>query len=62
MGRKPMVDFPDDVYEPCPDTLLPLAAAAADIDAKAIFRLIWHHIGEARMAGIPPFGLEEVAG
>lgn len=45
----------------CPDSLLPLAAACADNDAKAIVRLIWPHFLEASLAGFEPFTLDEAS-
>lgn len=46
---------------PCPDDLVPIVTAAADIDARAIVRLIWPHLLEAHLAGLEPFTLEPVA-
>jgi hypothetical protein len=34
----------DDVYMPCPDSLLGLAAQAAENDARAVFMLLWRAI------------------
>ncbi len=48
----------DDVYTPCPPDSLGLAAAIADIDARAIVRTIWPHLLEAHLAGRQPFTLE----
>lgn len=44
---------------PCPDNLLWQAAACADLDAKAIVRLIWPHFLEASLAHLEPFTLAE---
>jgi len=45
----------------CPTSLLPVVAAAAELDARAIVRLIWPHLLEAHLAGVEPFTLEPVA-
>jgi len=42
----------------CPDSLLELADACVDNDARAIVRLIWPHLLEASFAGLQPFTLE----
>jgi hypothetical protein len=42
----------------CPDLLLPLAGAVADLDARAIVRAMWPHLIEASLAGVEPFTLE----
>lgn len=51
----------DDAFMVCPDSLLALAGACADIDAKAIVRLLWPHLLEASMAGVEPFTLTEAS-
>jgi len=51
----------DDVFMPCPDTLLELAGRCAENDARAIVRLLWPHLLEASLAGVEPFTLGEVA-
>jgi hypothetical protein len=48
----------DDVFMPCPDQLLDLAGAVADLDARAIVRGLWSHLLEASLAGLEPFTLQ----
>lgn len=48
----------DDVFMPCPETLLDLAGWCADLDARAIVRALWPHLLEASFAGVEPFTLE----
>lgn len=45
----------------CPNDLLGLVAACADLDAKAIVRAIWPHFLEAILAGLEPFTLDETS-
>lgn len=52
------VHLADDVFMPCPDTLLDLAGRAADLDARNIVRALWPHLLEASLAGLEPFTLE----
>lgn len=44
-----------DVYMPCPAGLLDLSGACADLDARAIVRVLWPHLLEASLAGVEPF-------
>lgn len=48
----------DDVFMPCPDTLLELAGQAAELDARAIVRALWPHLLDASIAGVEAFTLE----
>jgi hypothetical protein len=48
----------DEPHMPCPTGCLELAAACADLDARAIVRAIWPHFLEAHLAGRQPFTLE----
>lgn len=45
----------DDVFMPCPATLLDLAGWCADNDARIITRVLWPHLLEASLAGLEPF-------
>lgn len=56
------VPFGDELAMACPASLLPLAAAVADIDAITIVRAIWPHFLEAHLAGVHPFTLEPKQG
>jgi hypothetical protein len=48
----------DELLVVCPNPLVPLVAAAVDLDAKAIVRAIWPHLLEASFAGVEPFTLK----
>lgn len=56
IARGPVV-VGDEVYVPCPDELIPLAAQVVELDAQAITRVMWVHFMDAVMAGRPPFPL-----
>lgn len=56
--RTDPVHIGDDVFMPCPDTLLELAGWCADLDARAIVRTLWPHFLEASFAGVEAFTLE----
>jgi hypothetical protein len=49
----------DQPHIACPSQLLHLAGQAADLDARAIVRIIWPHLLEAALAGLDPFTLTE---
>jgi hypothetical protein len=51
----------DEPHIACPADLLPLADAIAEIDARAILRVIWPHLLEASLAGLEPFTLGEAS-
>lgn len=36
----------------CPDDLLPLVAELVELDARPIFRVLWHAIGEWHLQGL----------
>jgi hypothetical protein len=42
----------DDVFMPCPDSLLDLAAQAVENDARAVFMLLWRAIGNWHLQGL----------
>ena len=50
-------DAADEPHTACPPGCVPLAAAVADLDARAIVRAMWPHVLEASIAGVGPFTL-----
>ena len=47
-----MMPDTDDVYMPCPDSLVDLAAQAAENDARPLFMLLWRAIGTWHLQGL----------